>query len=298
MSGPYKTFLPVLLLIHLPLAASAGMSPPATSSQSAPYYYGYCGDWSCSVYEDCYSCPDDCGYCYDYCGDGICQSSETCSDCPNDCGSCSEERSVTVVAGGTTKRYWADHAGNAIWRSNPDGSQAELVHSVNEPYGIGFDPATGHLLWTSSADEAVQAAPVDGSGGVFNLQGSFEEHSAIVIKAAPATAAAKAETAASSSTTSVSYSVIGTEVVKLTQDVNTGAEQREVLLTLSSPDEVHGLMLSADGSSLYLGDPVGRMSRKVNISSHAVEWLVFEDYTWPPPMPVNMSPARLKEPAR
>ena len=281
MRRPQEPRCRLLFALLALLLGQAATAAPEPASQTAPYYDELCGDWSCGVTEDCYNCPDDCGYCYDYCGDGICQSTESCSDCPYDCGSCSENRSVVVNA----KRYWADYAGNAIWRSNLDGSQVELVHSVNGPYGIGYDPAAGILIWTSSTDETVQAAAVGGS--VVTLTSSFEEYYALAWKAtgqvATATATSMkpetAEMAAPSSTTSLSYSVIGNEVVKLTEDINTGAEQREVLLTLSSPDEVRGLTLSADGTALYLGDPVGRMSRKLNIATHAVEWLVFDDYS-------------------
>lgn len=241
--------------------SSVAASPPGPKSQTAPYFEPLCGDWACSVGEDCNSCPEDCGSCSGYCGDGICQSSESCSSCSYDCGSCSENRSVVVNG----KRYWADYASNAIWRSNLDGSQVELVHGVNGPYGIGYDPATGSLLWTSATDETVQAAAI--GGNVATLQSSFEESFALAFKAT------------GEATTSLSYSVIGTEVVKLTEDINTGDEQREVLLTLSSPDEVHGLTLSADGTALYLGDSVGRMSRRLDIASHAVEWLVFDDFS-------------------
>lgn len=290
MPGPhapsfFRRALLLLILAGVLLGrppSAAAMSPPEVKSQAAPYYqYEVCGDWACSVTEDCSSCPDDCGYCY--CGDGICQSSESCSNCSYDCGSCSENRWVVVG----TKRYWADYASNAIWRSNLDGSQVELAYSVNGPFGIGYDPAAGQLIWTSATDETVQAAPV-GGGSVVTLQSSFEESSAIAFKAsglaepatAPSATAGTAGTAGmteTSPTTSLSYSVIGSEVVKLTQEIYTGAEEREVLLTLSSPDEVHGLTLSADNASLYLGDSVGRMSRKLNIATHGVEWLVFED---------------------
>lgn len=271
------------VLLGRPSSATAS-PPPQPKSQTAPYYDELCGDWICGVTEDCNSCPDDCGYCSDYCGDGICQSPESCSDCSYDCGTCSENRWAVVG----TKRYWADYAGNAVWRSNLDGSQVELAYSVNGPYGIAYDPATGQLIWTSSTDETVQAAS-PGGGSVVTLQSSFEESSAIAFKASgmaeaatalPATAATAgmaAGMATASPTTSLSYSVIGSEVVKLTQDIYTGAEEREVLLTLSSPDEVQGLTLSADNASLYLGDSVGRMSRKLNIATHGVEWLVFDD---------------------
>lgn len=275
-----------VLLWHLPSLAA---SPPETRSQALPYYEGYCGDWTCSINEDCQSCPDDCGTCYEYCGDGYCQASESCSNCSYDCGDCSENRSVVV----NTKRYWADYASNAIWRSNLDGSQVEQVYSVNGPFGIGYDPAAGYLLWTSANDETVQAAPI--GGGILTLTGSFEENSSIAFKAtgeaAAATAPSAAKTAAMATpaTTSLSYSVIDSEVVKLTEDIYTGVEQREVLLTLSSPDEVHGLTLSPDGTALYLGDSVGRMSRKLDIATHAVQWLLFEDYS-PMSLPILRSP--------
>ena len=269
LAGVFLWCLPVL----------ATTPPDQMTSQTAPYYVGYCGDLTCSVGEDCNSCPDDCGTCNGFCGDAICQPSEDCSNCSYDCGSCSENRSVVV----DNKRYWADYAANAIWRSNLDGSQVELVYGVNGPYGIGYDPAAGILIWTSAADETVQAAAL--GGGVFTLQSSFDEYSAIAFKAtgeAPLTAASATSMSAgvaASPTTSLSYSVIDTEVVKLTEDINTGAEQREVLLTLSYAGEVHGLTLSADGTALYLGDAVGRMSRRLDIASHAVQWLVFEDYS-------------------
>src|SRR5689334_18661221 len=106
----------LLLLIGLLLWQQlASASPPEAKSRTEPYYYEpLCGDWACSVGEDCSSCPEDCGSCSEYCGDGICQSSESCTSCSYDCGSCSENRSVVVNG----KRYWADYASNAIWRSN------------------------------------------------------------------------------------------------------------------------------------------------------------------------------------
>lgn len=270
-----------LIGVFLWCLPALGVTPPdQMKSQTAPYYVGYCGDLTCGVGEDCSSCPDDCGTCNGFCGDAICQPSEDCSNCSYDCGSCSENRSVVVNG----KRYWAEYAANAIWRSNLDGSQVEMVYSVNGPYGIGYDPAAGILIWTSATDETVQAAAL-GGGGVFTLQSSFDEDSAIAFKAtgeaplAAASATSASAGVAASPTTSLSYSVIDTEVVKLTEDINTGAEQQEVLLTLSYAGEVHGLTLSADGTALYLGDAVGRMSRRLDIASHAVQWLVFEDYS-------------------
>lgn len=45
-----------------------------------------CGDGICGEgYENCSSCPEDCGQC---CGNGECDFFETCATCPTDCGSC------------------------------------------------------------------------------------------------------------------------------------------------------------------------------------------------------------------
>ena len=264
----------LVLLLAATTAAAAPLpcAPrflPAKAPASAPMSYAYpvdtiCGDGACNGYEDCSNCWEDCGFCnVEYCGDGVCQWPESCSDCPGDCGVCSENRSVTVWDdGGTARRYWADHSGNAIWRSLLGGSQAEVVASgVNRPFGISYDPATRQVLWTSSGDESVQAVPV-GGGSVITLQSSFEDNFAIVIQGEDVHTA---------------FSVLDGQVVKIVQNRHTGEEQREVLLELSSPDEVRGLALSTDHTALYLGDPVGRMSRKLTVSSHSVQPLVFEE---------------------
>ena len=43
-----------------------------------------CGNDECASYEDCLTCPDDCGDCV-VCGDGICEGEETGGTCPLDC---------------------------------------------------------------------------------------------------------------------------------------------------------------------------------------------------------------------
>ncbi len=168
----------------------------------------------------------------------------------------------------TTKRYWADYAGKAIRRSNPDGSNVETVASdVDGPYGTSYDPETGYVLWTSAGDEVVQMAPASGvnTSSTTTLNSSFEEHFAIVVP--PSTG----------SDTHVAYGVVNGQVVRITQNRNTGSEQREVLLTLSSPEQVHGLALTPDNSALYLGDEAGRMTQKLNLTTRQVTQLVYDN---------------------
>lgn len=54
--------------------------------QSCPGDCGYCGDHSCSQFENSSSCPQDCVVC----GDGVCNGGETPSSCPEDCGYCGD----------------------------------------------------------------------------------------------------------------------------------------------------------------------------------------------------------------
>ncbi len=46
-----------------------------------------CGDGLCGPFEECTSCPEDCGACA-RCEDGSCDQGESCVSCPQDCGSC------------------------------------------------------------------------------------------------------------------------------------------------------------------------------------------------------------------
>lgn len=277
------TVASLIVSLFLWWAPSAGAgSPPKASPPTINRVetFNFCGDGVCSSFDECTSCPEDCGYSCQpaFCGDGLCQSSESCSSCTADCGECTENRSVVVyAAGGTAKRYWADYAGNAILRSNLDGSEVEWVRSVNGPYGIGYDPAAGKLIWTSSTDEVVQTAPADGSGAASTLESAFGENSAIVVIDGDFQSA---------------YGLDGSQVVKITQNRNTGEEQREVLVQLYSPDDVVGLALTADHSTLYLGDTVGRMSEKLVLASRSREPLTFDEGGPPPPPLAMASPAR------
>jgi len=58
-------------------------------SDDPPSTCPVCGDGTCSSpnegpYEDCGSCPQDCGSCF-FCGDGFCKQDESYISCPQDC---------------------------------------------------------------------------------------------------------------------------------------------------------------------------------------------------------------------
>jgi hypothetical protein len=174
-------------------------------------------------------------------------------------------RSVVIAAADASgrvvpMRYWADYGRNTIRRRSLDGSSIEEVASgLSGPYGLGFDAGARLFLWTSSADEVVQAASLDGFAPTV-LESSFEDSYALVVE---------------SGDSEIAYAVLDGALVKLTQDRKTGAEQREVLLYLESPDSVRGLALSPDHGTLYIGDAVGQMSRKLRLSDRVVETIAF-----------------------
>ncbi|HEX8438087.1 hypothetical protein [Archangium sp.] len=195
-------------------------------------------------------------------------------------------RALAPHAPATAKRYWADYAGKAIRRSNLDGSNVEtLASDVNGPYGTSYDPETGYVLWTSSGDEKVQMAPANGySAGSTTLNSSFEDYFAIVVRG---------------SNSDTSYGVVNGQIIRLTRSHTSEYEQRDVLYTLASPDEVHGLALSPDNSALYLGDIQGRMTQKLSLSSLQKTSLVY-DNSEPQPASstaVHEEPARTREPS-
>ncbi len=175
------------------------------------------------------------------------------------------------------QRYFTDYAGNAVLRSNPDGSNVTtLVAGVNGPYGIAFDADTQQLVWTSSADEVVQAAAPDGSANVV-LESSFEENYPLVT---------------TQGDLHVAYFVEGSELVKLSVDPTTGAEQRQVLLFLGSPDDVHGLALGPMHDVLYLGDANGMMTRRLRLADASVAYLAYVET----PLPPDPQPSPLPDP--
>lgn len=185
----------------------------------------------------------------------------------------------------TAKRYWADYAGKAIRRSNLDGSNLEtLASDVNGPYGTSYDPETGYVLWTSSGDEKVQMAPANAlSAEATTLNSSFEDYFAIVVNG---------------STSDTSYGVVNGQIIRITRSRDSEYEKRDVLYTLSSPDEVYGLALAPDNSALYLGDIQGRMTQKLSLSTFQKTSLVYDNAEPQPALSTAVSeePARTSEP--
>jgi hypothetical protein len=61
------------------------------------------------------------------------------------------------------KVYWTESAGRMIWRSNLNGTEAQVVLIDSaEPYGIALDLAQAKIYWTDGA--GVKRANLDGSG--------------------------------------------------------------------------------------------------------------------------------------
>jgi hypothetical protein len=183
------------------------------------------------------------------------------------------------------KRYWADYASNSIKRSNLDGSNVETIASdTSGPYATTYDPETGNILWTSSGDELVQMAPASGASSTVTLNSSFEEYFPVIVKGTDL---------------NVAYGVVDGQVVRVTEDKNSGTERRDVLL--SSAGDVHGLALTPDGKGLYLGDLQGRMTRKLNLSTLQVMPLVYDNgetcTTCFTSQPTSSTPAKKPAPA-
>ena len=199
-------------------------------------------------------------------------------------GARASQASARRAAPTKAKRYWADYAGNAIQRSNTDGTEVEtLATNAESPYGVSYDPSTGYVLWTSASDEVVQMAP-EGGGETITLNTSFEENFAVVVNG---------------SEFDVVYGVDAGQVLRITQNRNTGEEQRLVLFTLPYPEQVHGLALTPDHSAIYLGDTTGRMTQKLNLSTLEMASLVYEPYEPEPdpdPDPCPIEVYRWREP--
>lgn len=165
-----------------------------------------------------------------------------------------------------TKRYWADHVAQAIRRSNLDGSGVEdLASGLAQPYGLSFDSATNTLLWTSSGDEVVQRLGLDG-GRPSVLPCEFEAPYTIVLD---------------NEWGHTAYALDGTDVVRVTESADGTNETREVLLTLSAVETLHGLALDTQSGLLYLGDASGQMTRRLRLADRSVEPLLYVEEGFP-----------------
>jgi hypothetical protein len=158
-----------------------------------------------------------------------------------------------------TKRYWLDYERRVLRRSDRDGAAPEdVVQDLHGPYGIGYDPVARHVFWTSSDDEVVQAVGLRSRRPV-SLPTSFEQPFFV---------------ARTEGDRDVVYAVLDGSVQKLTRLTGGGGETQEVLRHLG-PQPVHGIALSPDGNGLYLGDEIGRMTRRVDVRTGRLERLLF-----------------------
>lgn len=174
------------------------------------------------------------------------------------------------------KRYWADATTSSIRRANLDGTAIEEIASgLHVPYGLGFDPATGMFLWTSSEDEVVQTLPA-GGGQILALQTEFEEPYALIVQGEGV---------------ETGYAVLDGAVVKITRPGESESEETEILLPFDAVTQpVHGLALDATTGVLYLGDPNGQMSRRIRLADGTLQTLTFVDETFPSePLPIKVT---------
>ena len=94
-----------------------------------------CGDDACTMFEDCSTCPQDCGQC---CGDGLCLEEENCQSCEEDCGVCPPSFCQTSLAtpydvcGGSCNPV----EGNGDCADVNDSGNAICAPTYNQP-GVG-----------------------------------------------------------------------------------------------------------------------------------------------------------------
>lgn len=157
-----------------------------------------------------------------------------------------------------------------------------VVAGLGTPYGIGYDSAAGSLLWTSSDDEVVRAASVDGRR-VQDLPSSFEDEFAVVTRRGGL---------------DLAYAVIDGAVMRLTRNRLTGEERQETLVPLAAPKAVRGLALSADGRALYLGDEVGRMAWRLSLATRSLSPLSYREGVAPPTPRTTPAPRPAPGPTR
>lgn len=166
----------------------------------------------------------------------------------------------------TYLRYWADPAMNAILRRDPQSGQVEPIASgLNTPYGLGFDVTTQSFVWTSSGDEAVQKLAV-GTTAAITLPSNFDQPPALEL---PREGGRQAIT------------LVGSDIVRVTEDAQSGEVTTEVLMRVESPDAVHGLAVDEEAGVLYIGNAVGMMAQRLRLSDSSALQLTFTDHVPP-----------------
>lgn len=166
----------------------------------------------------------------------------------------------------TCLRYWADPSANAILRRDPQSGQIEPIASgLNTPYGLGFDVTTQSFVWTSSGDEAVQKLAA-GATAATTLTSNFDQPPALEL---PREGGRQAIT------------LVGSDIVRVTEDAQSGEVTTEVLMRVESPEAVHGLALDAEAGVLYIGNAVGMMAHRLRLSDNSAMLLTFTDHVPP-----------------
>jgi hypothetical protein len=163
-------------------------------------------------------------------------------------------------------RYWADPAANKILRSDAQGGQVEEVAAgLNVPYGLGFDVTAQSFVWTSSGDEAVQKLSA-GTQTVATLASNFDQPPVLEL-------ASEGDRQA--------ITLVGNEIVRVTENAQSGETSVQVLMQVESPEAVHGLALDAEAGTLYIGNAVGMMAQRLRLSDNSAVQLTFTDHTPP-----------------
>lgn len=164
--------------------------------------------------------------------------------------------------------YWADPTGNRILRADASGMhEEEVVGGLNIPYGLGFDTSTQSFIWTSSGDAVVQKLAL-ATGALTVLNSSFDDPPAIEIEHEGGKQA---------------ITVVGSDVVRVTVDDVSDEATTEVLLSLNANEVIHGLALDAEAGQIFVGNGVGMMAYKVNLSDRTISPLTFTDHVPPTP---------------
>lgn len=112
---------------------SSGAKGPTGSGDGGS---GACGDEVCEMFEDCSTCPIDCGDCGPVCGDGTCDDGEDCSGCPEDCGACSVCGDDTCSPDETCKSCYLDCG---ICACMPDGFEPNDASPTATPLANATD---------------------------------------------------------------------------------------------------------------------------------------------------------------